>query len=72
MNSFITKSFRVSGANIEAAETKLDTYGVSGSLKSDILSYLTEYREAAYRASEIKEENVETLISLAESIINRL
>ena len=72
MNSFITKSFRVSGADIDMADKKLDTYGVSGGLKSDIISYLTEYREAVYRASEIKKENVETLISMAESIINRL
>ncbi|MFH1065984.1 MAG: hypothetical protein V1734_05760 [Nanoarchaeota archaeon] len=72
MNSFITKSFKVSGADIGMAGKKLDTYGVSGGLKSDILSYLTEYREAVYKASEITKENVETLISLAESIINRL
>lgn len=72
MNSFIAKSFKVSGANLDMAGKKLDTYGVSGGLKSDILSYLTEYREAVYKASGITRENAETLISLAESIINRL
>ncbi|MDD4877715.1 MAG: hypothetical protein PHO02_01610 [Candidatus Nanoarchaeia archaeon] len=72
MNSFITKSFRVSGANIEQADKKLDNYGITGSLKSDIISYITEYREAAYKASEIKKEDAEKLIRFAESILNRL
>lgn len=72
MNSFITKAFRVSAAHPEQADKKLDNYGITGSLKSDIISYLTEYREAVYKASEIKKENVETLIRLAESILSRL
>lgn len=72
MNSFITKAFRVSGAHLEQAGKKLDSYGITGSLKADIISYLTDYREAVYKASEIKKENVGTLIGFAESILNRL
>ncbi|MDI6738219.1 MAG: hypothetical protein QME12_06950 [Nanoarchaeota archaeon] len=72
MNSFITKAFRVSGAHLEQADKRLDNYGITGSLKTDIVSYLTEYREAVYKASEIKKENVETLIRFAESILSRL
>lgn len=72
MNSFISKVFRVSGARLEEAGKKLDNYGITGSLKSDIISYLTEYREAAYKASEIKKSDLESLLSFAESILNRL
>lgn len=72
MNSFLSKSFRLKGLSAEQAEKKLEHYGIESGLKSDILSYLTDYREAAYRSSELTREDAETLISFAESILKRL
>lgn len=72
MNSFLSKSFRLKGLSAEQAEKKLDHYGIEAGLKSDILSYLTDYREAAYRSSELTRQDAESLISFAESILRRL
>lgn len=66
VNSFLSKAFRISSAN---AESRLGSMDIDSGLKSDILSYITDYREAAYNSSDIKKEDAETLISLAESIL---
>ncbi len=71
MNSFLSKSFRLQGSAEQMAK-KLDSYGVDSSVKSDILSYFTDYREAAYKASEMTKESAEKLISFVESILKRL
>lgn len=72
MNSFLSKSLKLKGLSPEQAEKRLVSYGIESGLKSDILSYLTDYREAAYQSSKLTKEDAESLISFAESILRRL
>lgn len=71
MNSFLSKSFKLQGSPEQMAKT-LNSYGVDSGVKSDILSYMTEYREAAYKAAAMTKNEAEKLISFVESILKRL